>query len=143
MKFMIIYYLAYGQIYRYYLTNQIALDLKKQNKRAKDEKDISKTVGRDVDSVLKNEIDTMIDEIDDRYEHDSSQPFQLTNITFEEIFKRLEYFLNFKFGQISLKLYKHYYSESIGGLMNFLVIFTFLIVNIICSKYSIFLYFLT
>ena len=140
---MIVYYLAYGQIYRYYLANQIALDFKKQNKRARDEKEISKTIGRELDSGLKTEIDTIIDEVDDQYEHDKSQPFQLTHITFEEIFRRLEWFLNFNLGQISLKLYKNYYSESIGGLINFSVIITFLILNLICSKYTVFLYFPT
>lgn len=105
------YFLAFGVIYRYYLATHIAIDLKRQNKRIRDDKDIKESVGRDIDTGLKNDINNMIDEIDDNYDHDSAQPFQLSQITFEEIFRRLEEYLNLNLGQISLKLYQNYYSD--------------------------------
>ena len=143
ITFIIIYFLAYRVIYRYYLATHIALDLKKQNRRIKDDKDINKSIGRELDSGLKNDINSIIDEIDDKYDHDNSQPFQLSQITFEEIFGRLEVFLNHNLGQISLKLYQNYYSDWVGSLINCAAIITFLILNLICSKYSILLYFAT
>ena len=60
IKFLWAYYFSYGIVYRHYLVKHISRQLKKQAKRAQDEAEIARAVGREVDNTLRDEIDTQV-----------------------------------------------------------------------------------
>lgn len=147
IQFLVVYYFSYGWLYRSYFVHKIALALKRMNKSAKDEEEIAKAVGREVDTALRDEIDDLIEDLNlDLYPEEdedgtNTQPFQLSNISVDDLYERGERFFDKHFGELSLKLYKNYYTDSISSLLNRTIIVVILILNLIASKYSVYIYF--
>lgn len=148
LMFFFVYYFSYGWLYRTYFVETIAVTLKKRNKSAADEAEIAQAVGREVDIGLRDEIDERMEQLDmtfyqDEAEEDFNKPFQLSSISAEDLYFRLVKFLDKNFGELSLKLYKNYYTDSISSMLNPTVIILIILLNFLASKLSIYIYFLT
>lgn len=143
----LITHLIFETICRSYFVEKVAIMLKKLNKSAKDETEIALAVGREIELSLRDEIDERMEYLDVRLfpdqeeEDESHKPFKLSSITGEELFFRFDKYLRKKFGNLSLKLYKNYYSDSISSIVNPSVFIVIAILNTIASRYSAFIYF--
>jgi hypothetical protein len=146
LSFLITHFI-FETICRSYFVEKVAVMLKKLNKSAKDEIEIATAVGREVDIGLRDEIDERMEFLDVRMfpdqdgEDESHKPFKLSSITGEELFFRFDDYLRKKFGNLSLKLYKNYYNDSIASIVNPSVFIVIIILNMIASRYSSFIYF--
>ena len=69
--------------------------------------------------------------------------FSFTHVTFEDVCERIDKFLHSNIGKVSVKLYQNYYDESIKTLLNCSIIISFLIINLILSRVSVFWYFIS
>lgn len=146
IKFFLIYYFSYGWLYKSYLVHTVALSLKRRKKRIEDEQEIADAVGREVDAGLRDEIDERMGDIDLDYyrdDEDADKPFQLSSISAEVVFERVEKYFDKTFGGLSLKLFQNYYTDHISSMLNRTVIMAVLILNFIASKYSVYIYFFT
>jgi len=146
IKFLLAYYFSYGLVYRHYLIINISKTLKKKKKKHIDETEITKAVGREVDTSLKDEIDEQIDILEEEKDSNDDNPkieksFSFTHVTFEDILNRIDKYLHVNIGSVSMKLYQNYYSESISSLLNRSIIIIFLITNLILSRISVYCYF--
>ncbi|CAI2387578.1 unnamed protein product [Moneuplotes crassus] len=145
LLFIVVYYFSYGWLYRSYFVDKMAIKLKKQRISCQDLKEIEQAVGREIDISLRDEIDERMQYVDcSDYDHlEAPQPFMLSKISLEDIFFRLSITFSKNLGPLALNLYDNYYSDSISSMLNPTVILSILILNLILSKFSIFLYFVT
>mmetsp|Transcript_16317 Transcript_16317/g.18097 ORF Transcript_16317/g.18097 Transcript_16317/m.18097 type:complete len:138 (+) Transcript_16317:1237-1650(+) len=79
--------------------------------------------------------------VDGRDLDEDLKPFKFSEISAEDVFIRIASILEKKFGDLSLKLYQNYYTDSISSMLNPTIVLAVLILNLIASKYSIFIYF--
>jgi len=148
VQFLVVYFYSYGWLYRSYFVHVIALQMKRKDKNTKDENEITIAIGREVDAALREEIDDYaknlrLEMYPENEEDKKNVPFQLRNITSDLIFEKVEMFLDKNVGDLSLALYKNYYTDSISSMLNRTIFLVIMILNTVSHRYWIILNFLT